>query len=242
MYYQKPKLNNGILSAEDALAIYKHYLTTDRVDYDGVKRRPTRMSTFHAMLKAHTQQSSSLIQTYIDSGRKVYFWSDQHFGHANIIKYSNRPFDDKSHMDKVMVKNYFDTVGDEDLVVWVGDVAFSAVEECRGLLSNLPGQKILIVGNHDFDRKENFKKYQIFSEIFMATSFQMKFEKNICNLLVSHYPVDEHLLTPNTLNIHGHIHTHDADFKNINVSVEKTNYAPIDITGIIKEKFEQIRE
>ena len=238
MYYKTPQLEkDGTLTQENAVSVYNHYLNSDRVDYDGIKRKPTKVSILHAMIKNHSVNKANLIQQYIDAGKKVYFWSDQHFGHANIIKYSNRPFDDKGHMDKVMIKNYFDVVNDEDLVVWVGDVAFSGVTECRQIFNNLPGTKVLVMGNHDFDRKNNFKDFGIFQEVYMATVFHLKIEDKICNLLISHYPIENKLLPENTLNIHGHIHDKTADIKNINVSVEKTNYRPIDITNIITETF-----
>lgn len=238
MHYKKPKLEeNGTLTQENAVSVYSHYLNSDRVDYDGIKRKPTKVSILHAMLKNHSPNKNNIIQQYLDAGKKVYFWSDQHFGHNNIIKYANRPFEDKGHMDRIMIENYFNTVKNDDLVVWVGDVAFSGITECRQMLSNLPGAKVLIMGNHDFDKKNNFKDFGIFKEVYMATVFNMSIKEKVCNLIVSHYPIQNELLPENTLNIHGHIHDKTADIKNINVSVEKTEYRPIDITDIITEKF-----
>ena len=238
MHYKIPQLEgNGTLTQENAVSVYSHYLNSDRVDYDGIKRKPTKVSILHAMLRNHSPNKNNLIQRHLDAGKKVYFWSDQHFGHSNIIKYANRPFEDKGHMDRIMIENYFNTIKNDDLVVWVGDVAFSGVTECRQMLGNLPGAKVLIMGNHDFDKKYNFKDFGIFQEVYMATVFNMAIEEKVCNLIVSHYPIQNELLPENTLNIHGHIHDKTADIKNINVSVEKTEYRPIDITNIITEKF-----
>lgn len=236
--YHIPKLEkDGKLTSENALLVYNYYLNTEKYFDEGVKKKPTKTSIIAAMIQNHSNIKDNIIQQYIDQGKNVYFWSDQHFGHQNVIKYCNRPFKDKEHMDKAMLINYNETVQDEDLVVWVGDIAFSGVNEYRQLLANLPGKKVLIMGNHDFDRKNKLKDFGIFSEVYMATSFYMTIQNKICNLILSHYPIDTELLPENTLNIHGHIHDKVADFKNINVSVEHTNYKPIDITKIITEKF-----
>lgn len=78
-----------------------------------------------------------------------FFTSDTHFGHRNIIKYSNRPFDDVNHMNEVLIKNWNETVGPEDTIFHLGDVALGPWEAWDGILTRLNGYKILVVGNHD---------------------------------------------------------------------------------------------
>lgn len=243
MYFKIPNLDKeGSLNQQDGFAIYNHYLNTEREDAEGNKRKPTKTAIVTAMIHNHNSKSHNLIQQWLDSGKRVLFWSDQHFGHNNIISYSERPFDDKNHMNNAMITNYFSSVKEEDLVVWGGDVAFNSVTESKQLFNNLPGSKILVMGNHDFDRKNILKNYGIFSDIYMAKVFHMRIDDKICNLLVTHYPIDNKFLPPNTLNIHGHIHNKTADYKNINISVECVNYKPTDISEIIKEKFITIKE
>ena len=239
MSFKIPNLNaDGTLSQESGMEIYNHYLNVDRIDFDGERRKPTKVSIVHAMMKSHIKSSLNLIEAFLAQKKRIFFWSDQHFNHSNIIKYSNRPFEDKEHMNSVMIKNYFNTVNDDDLVIWGGDVAFGSVEETRQILKSLPGKKILILGNHDFDKnKLTFRNYHIFDNHFMSYCFSLKIENKICNILLTHYPVDNKWLPDNTLNVHGHIHVHTADKKNINISVEHTNYKPILLDEIIKEKF-----
>lgn len=78
-----------------------------------------------------------------------FFTSDTHFGHRNIIKYANRPFKDVEHMDEILIRNWNDTVGPDDTVFHLGDVALGSWERWHNILTRLSGYKILVVGNHD---------------------------------------------------------------------------------------------
>ena len=78
-----------------------------------------------------------------------FFTSDTHFGHANIIRYSNRPFRDVSHMNEMLIKNWNDTVGPDDIVYHLGDVALGPWVEWEGIFRRLNGIIRLVVGNHE---------------------------------------------------------------------------------------------
>lgn len=77
---------------------------------------------------------------------RTYFTADLHLGHANIIKHCNRPFKDVRHMDDTLIARWNDVVRPEDRVFILGDFAW---QRPRDYLPMLPGQKILIAGNHD---------------------------------------------------------------------------------------------
>ncbi len=93
----------------------------------------------------------------------VYFTSDTHFGHSNIIKYCNRPFlidpsrgpDDPRNrdvdlMDETLIKNWNYVVSPNDTIYHIGDFAFYKDQrQTQNLLRRLNGAKILIRGNHD---------------------------------------------------------------------------------------------
>ena len=51
----------------------------------------------------------------------VYFTGDEHYGHRNVIKYCNRPFQDVDEMDREIIKRHNEVVGDDDTVYHLGD-------------------------------------------------------------------------------------------------------------------------
>jgi len=77
----------------------------------------------------------------------VWFTADHHFGHANIIKYCNRPFASVQEMDEVMVARWNGTVGPDDTVYYLGD--FTMRDDAGRYLRWLHGQVKVIPGGHD---------------------------------------------------------------------------------------------
>ncbi len=78
-----------------------------------------------------------------------FIWSDPHFGHANVIKYSERPFVDVAEMDAALIANYVRNVGSKNTVLWVGDCSFHSFDRTAKIVAGLPGRKVLVLGNHD---------------------------------------------------------------------------------------------
>ena len=80
----------------------------------------------------------------------IWFTSDHHWGHANIIRFSNRPFSNVEEMDEALVQRWNEVVKPGDMVYHVGDIFLhkdrSRAEEIR---NRLAGQICLIKGNHE---------------------------------------------------------------------------------------------
>jgi calcineurin-like phosphoesterase family protein len=79
----------------------------------------------------------------------TWFTSDLHLGHANILKYSNRPFSDVVEMDNKLIHNWNERIGQYDHVWFLGDFCFTNIEKGQEYLNRLNGIKHLIIGNHD---------------------------------------------------------------------------------------------
>ena len=160
-----------------------------------------------------------------------YLISDTHFGHANIIKFTDndgkktRPFDSVEEMDEFMVKNWNNTVKPSDRIYHLGDVVIN--RKALPILDRLNGKKVLIKGNHDIFKLRDYAKY--FDDV-RAYKVMPKH-----GIIMSHIPIHPESLSRWKLNIHGHLHTnHLADKKYLNVCVENINYTPIDLDSVIQ--------
>lgn len=165
---------------------------------------------------------------------KSFIISDTHFSHKNILLYENRPFRSIEDMDKQLINNWNSVVSKEDKIFHLGDVSFTNKENTHKIISQLNGHKTLIMGNHD--RKKPIKWWQ-------DIGFDVVSKYPIIYLqwyILSHEPVYLNENMPYK-NIHGHLHSisrlnehPEAIGKQyINVCVEKINYTPIDLKGII---------
>jgi len=91
----------------------------------------------------------------------IFFTSDHHFGHYNVIKYCNRPFTSVQQMDEIMILKWNETVLPEDEIYYLGDFAMKSFLVPK-ILPRLNGRKYLIMGNHDRCFKGNSDKWNQF--------------------------------------------------------------------------------
>ena len=82
---------------------------------------------------------------------KLYFSSDLHFSHKNILKFNSETRRGKDHyeMNELLIEGWNKTVNNEDHVFLLGDVSFAKEAETWNLLHRLNGKIHLIRGNHD---------------------------------------------------------------------------------------------
>lgn len=82
-----------------------------------------------------------------------YFTADLHFGHANIIRYCDRPFPDEpagvDAMDHWLLDHWNEVVDPTDEIWVLGDLAMGRLDRSLELAAQLAGDKHLVVGNHD---------------------------------------------------------------------------------------------
>lgn len=81
--------------------------------------------------------------------KKSFFTSDWHIGHANVIRFDNRPFQDLTQMHRVLINNYNSSVGYQDICYFLGDMGLTNSGTLKSVISQLNGTKVLVLGNHD---------------------------------------------------------------------------------------------
>jgi calcineurin-like phosphoesterase family protein len=79
----------------------------------------------------------------------TFFTADHHFGHANIIKYSNRPFDTVQQMDAELIRRWNSVVSHGDMVYYVGDFTLRSWRESLDFIRQLNGSIYFMPGSHD---------------------------------------------------------------------------------------------
>jgi calcineurin-like phosphoesterase family protein len=83
----------------------------------------------------------------MNNRKKIFFSSDWHIGHANVLKFDERPFKDLDHMHRVLINNYNATVPEDGICYFLGDIGNNSM--LYDILRQLNGTKVLIKGNHD---------------------------------------------------------------------------------------------
>ena len=153
--------------------------------------------------------------------QKVFVISDTHFGHENIIRYCGRPFASVEEMDEAMIKNWNETVSNNDIVLHLGDFGLGKKEYIASIIPRLHGKKILILGNHDNWSEQSYRDMGFHT----VSRFPIIYDDFY---ILSHAPL---LLSEKLpfMSCYGHIHDSDMykDTENSRCfSVERIGYRP----------------
>jgi len=183
---------------------------------------------------------------------KTWFTSDHHFGHGNIIKYCERPFNSVAHMNAAMQTAWNLVVEPDDAVYYLGDFAMQPLL-VADILPLLNGSKILVAGNHDrchpkigsptkwlqayldagFESVHTELELDIAGQVVLLHHFPYRVETEPRQKYYGQRPVDN-----GGWLIHGHVHNRwKVSGRQINVSVENWNFEPVSletIAGIIE--------
>lgn len=170
----------------------------------------------------------------------VFLTSDTHFGHLGVCKFMRndgvtklRPWDTSEEMDEEMVRRWNERVKPTDKVYHLGDVVIN--RKALKIMHRLNGDKVLIKGNHDIFKLEDYTPH--FRDI------RAYHVMNGC--MLSHIPMHESNLGRFGTNIHGHLHANrvmrvnshgveEIDPRYHCVCVEQTDFTPILFEDVLK--------
>lgn len=161
---------------------------------------------------------------------RVWVIADTHFGHKNVIKYCNRPFADTDEMERELIERWNNVVAKDDIVYHLGDFSMTHnKDKITEIVSKLNGRIVLIMGNHDTKPHQWFRDCGFYN----TTKHPMIIDKNT---ILMHEPPDPELISPLYRYIFGHMHNTQCpadEFPNCAcVSVERTNYTPVELTSV----------
>jgi calcineurin-like phosphoesterase family protein len=196
-------------------------------------RRGMRRAATWSQLSAPAWQEFR--QAWNDTPERIWIWSDHHLGHANIIKYTDRPFGNAQLMDQALLEAAW-TVPADDWLVFVGDLAmWMDPEAVHAWVSACPGRKVMVIGNHDCRGKghpDSIEEWQTLGFEAVADCLALP-RQGSGHLWLTHYPLPASAMPLRTLNLHGHTHTHSLDGPFVNVCVEQLGFTPRKLIDLI---------
>lgn len=184
---------------------------------------------------------------YNSTEDKLFFTSDTHWGHSNIIKFCNRPYESVEEMNEKLIENWNSVVPEDGIVFHLGDFAFGGYPLWKSVCERLNGKKHLIVGNHDM------KNLRAGAEaLFDSVNMQLQLNIDGRAVYLNHYPFlcygGAWRNADNAVwQLFGHVHSgpdsagKDSDRLNhmfpyqYDVGVDNNNYAPIS-WAMVQEK------
>lgn len=163
---------------------------------------------------------------------EIWFTSDPHYGHANIIKYCNRPFFSPEEMNEALIANWNSVVAPGHLVYVIGDLTMGYKKDrMKTIFDRLNGTKILIKGNHDHGKS-------IPVESFLLVDDRIQIEGEDYNFILVHDPAEasaNHM--DNQKYLCGHLHSSKDRrmyYNWIDVGVDANDFTPVSLTEILK--------
>lgn len=174
----------------------------------------------------------------------VFFTSDLHLEHKNILHHCDRPFQSIDEHDEHLIHNWNSMVGEGDRVYVIGDVSCGKLENVIQKVQRLRGEKILIEGNHDEKplRKPRFR--DLFAKVERLLTIEIPIGGVEQSITLCHYAM---LLWPHshygTWHLHGHSHgslPDDPHAKRLDVGVDVWGFRPVRVEEIAARMAEKV--
>lgn len=161
----------------------------------------------------------------LEKDQKLFFTSDTHYNHRNICRgvtcwrtqdgevpiSQTRDFPDLEKMNATIVDNINEVVGQDDILIHLGDWSFGGFESIKEFRDRIVCRNIyLAYGNHDHHIENNREGIQeIFTKTFqyeVLTVYGHKGEK-LHEFVIDHYPLCSwHDMNKGRFHLFGHVH------------------------------------
>ena len=167
----------------------------------------------------------------------IFFTSDTHINHKNIIQYCNRPFTTVEEMTLIITKNWNACVKPTDTIYHLGDVGFFKGDDAIDFINELNGMKYILPGSHDHWieglRRRSLRDagYYIFKSGYQEINIQGQ-HIVLCHYAMRSWPKSFH----GSWHLFGHSHGRLEPYgKSFDVGMDCHNFFPIEFDTIKKQ-------
>ena len=179
--------------------------------------------------------------------QNLFFTSDTHFWHENILKFCNRPFSSIEEMNDTIINNWNSVVKENDIVFHLGDFCFCGSDKFKELIEKLNGRIYLILGNHDWKTIKQWHATK-FEGVYQQMSIKIDGRK----IYLNHFPFlcyagTYYRLEDAVWQWFGHVHSSDKNKNGLDnqrlsmlfptqydVGVDNNNYTPVSFEEVKK--------
>ena len=140
---------------------------------------------------------------------KVWFSSDLHFGHTNILKFcpESRPYTTVDDMNDAIINNFNAVIAPDDHLYLLGDIAFCSASKAADYLAAMNGKKFLIIGNHDHKALKDKKFRSQFESIDHYKEIHLLNGPKKVPVMLLHYPCYSwNRMHHGAYHLYGHVH------------------------------------
>ena len=188
----------------------------------------------------------------LNKGQRLWFTSDTHYNHANICSATTkwtdpvtcREFKTLEHMNAHIVGNINEVVGQDDILIHLGDWSFGGFEQIQKFRDQIVCKNIHIVtGNHDHHIENNRENCQsLFSSVNKYVELSVKWpvgpEMKDATFVLMHFPIASwNNMARGAIHLHGHVHFEPRlrvqAGKMMDVGVDGNALYPIEMSTIL---------
>ncbi len=190
----------------------------------------------------------------LEKGQQLFFTSDTHYAHSNICSATTnwtessnltRQFDSLDHMNDTIVNNINNMVGEDDILIHLGDFSFGGFDKIEEFRSRILCKNIhLVLGNHDHHIERNKEGVQrLFSSVnqYLRLSVTRPLTKSMVekfSFVCMHYPIASwHDMNQGVIHLHGHVHLPShlrvAEGRAMDVGVDGNDLEPISLDEVL---------
>ena len=189
----------------------------------------------------------------LEKDQKLFFTSDTHYNHSNICRATTnwadsdnltRDFKSLDHMNTSLVDNINNKVGENDVLIHLGDWSFGGFEMIEEFRSRILCKNIhLLLGNHDHHIDNNKGGVQsLFASVnhYLNLDIRRPIGKMVekFRFVCMHFPIASwDNMNQNVIHLHGHVHLPShlriSDGRAMDVGVDGNDLEPISLDEVL---------